>query len=87
MIWVAVFQRNLLFESSRGTLKMEVVVFYIKVSIPDYFVTVWKETFSLPFGLKLGHEMEEGQDLVLNISFVGKISHVTFYRNTISLGV
>jgi hypothetical protein len=44
MIWVAVFQRNLLFESSRGALKMEVVCFFRNVSIPDYFVTVLKET-------------------------------------------
>ena len=51
MIWVAVFQRNLLFESSRGALKMEVVCF-LKVSIPDYLVTVWKETIPLPCGLK-----------------------------------
>jgi hypothetical protein len=29
---------------------MEVVDFFIKLSIPDYFVTMWKETFSLPFG-------------------------------------
>jgi hypothetical protein len=52
MIWLAVFQRSLLFESSRGTLKMEVVCFFITVSIPDYFVTVWKERIPLPFGLK-----------------------------------
>jgi len=52
VIWLAVFQRNSLFESSRDALKMEVVCFFIKVSIPDYFVTVWKETIPLPFGLK-----------------------------------
>ena len=52
MIWVAVFQRNLLFESSRGPLKIEVVCLFRKVSIPDYFVIVWKETIPLPFGLK-----------------------------------
>jgi hypothetical protein len=51
MIWVAVFQRNLLFDSSRGGLKMVVVCFFIKVFIPDYFVTVWKEIIPLPFGL------------------------------------
>jgi len=39
-----VFQRNLLFESSRGAVKMEVVCFFRKVSITDYFLTVWKET-------------------------------------------
>jgi len=67
MIWVAVFQRNLLFDSSRGTLKMVVVCFFIKISMPDYFVTVWKEKIPLTFGLKRGHEMEEGQGLVLKV--------------------
>jgi hypothetical protein len=52
MKWVAVFQRNLLFASSRGALKMEVVCFFRKISIADYFVTVWKEIIPLPFGLK-----------------------------------
>jgi hypothetical protein len=69
MIWVAVFQGNLLFESSRGTVKIEVVCFFRKVSIQDYFVTVWKETILLPFGLKLGHETEEGQGLLSNSNF------------------
>jgi len=36
MIMVAVFQRNLLFGSSRGALKMVVVCFFRKVSIPYY---------------------------------------------------
>jgi hypothetical protein len=66
---------------------MEVFCFFRKLSIPDYFVTVWKETIPLPFGLKGGHEMEEGQSLVLNSNFVGMISHITFYRNVISRSV
>jgi len=44
MVRVAVFQRNLLFDSSRGALKMVVVCFFIKVSIPDYFVTGRKKS-------------------------------------------
>ena len=32
MIWVAVFQMNLLFESLRGTLKMEVVCFFSTIN-------------------------------------------------------
>ena len=39
MVWVAVFQRNLLFTSSGGTLKMEIVCFFRTVSIPSYFVS------------------------------------------------
>jgi hypothetical protein len=70
MIWVAVFQRNLLFETLRGALKMVVVCFFIKISIPDYFVTVWKETIPLTFGLKRGLEMEQGQGLVLKVILV-----------------
>jgi len=87
MIWVAVFQRNLLFVSSRGALKMDVVCFFRKVSIPDYFLTVWKDTIPLPFRLKREHEMEEGQGLLLNSNFEGFIYHITFYRNMISLSV
>ena len=52
MISVAVFQKSLVFEFSMGTLKMKVVYFFITVFIPYYFVTVWKETIPLPFGLK-----------------------------------
>jgi len=52
VIWVAVFQRNLLFESSIGAVKMEVACFFRKVSIPGYFLTMWKEAIPLPFGLK-----------------------------------
>jgi hypothetical protein len=87
VIWVAVFQRNLLFESSRGALKMEVVCFFRKIAIPYCFVTVWKVTIPLPFGWKCDHEMEEGQGLVLNSNFVGMISHITFYGNMSSLCV
>ena len=52
MVWVAVFQRTLLFASSGGVLKMEIVCFLRTVSIPSYFVSVWKETMPVPFGLK-----------------------------------
>ena len=51
MVWVAVFQRNLLFASLGGGLKMEIVCFLRTVSIPSYFVSVWKETMPVPFGL------------------------------------
>jgi hypothetical protein len=47
---------------------MEVVLFFKKVFFPDYFITVWKETLLLSFGLKCGHEIEEGQCLVLNFT-------------------
>jgi len=51
VVCVAVFQRNLLLASSGGTLKMEIV--YLRtVSITSYFVSVWKETISVPLGLK-----------------------------------
>jgi len=52
VIWVAVFQSKLLFVSSGGILKMVVVCFFRTISIPDYFVSVWKETIPMPFGLK-----------------------------------
>ena len=58
-----------------------------KVSIPDYFLTVWKETIPLPFGLKWEHEMEERQGLLLNGSYEGFLYHITFYRNMISVCV
>jgi len=38
--------------SSGGFLKMEGGGFFRAVSIPDYFVSVWKETVPMPFGLK-----------------------------------
>jgi len=37
---------------------MDVIGVFRAVSIPDYFVSVWKETVPMPFGLKWGHEME-----------------------------
>jgi hypothetical protein len=52
MNWLAVFQRNLLFVSSGGFLKMEVVGFFRALSIPDYFVSGRKETVPVPLGLK-----------------------------------
>jgi len=58
MIWVAVFQTNLQFAPSGGFLLLVVVCFFRAISIPDYFVSVWKETVLMPFGLKWGHEME-----------------------------
>jgi hypothetical protein len=51
-MWVAAFQRNLLFAFSGGFLKMEVVCFFRTVSILDYFVSVWKESIPMPSGLK-----------------------------------
>jgi len=44
MAWVAVFQRNLLVASSGGSLKMENVCFCRTIYIPDYFVSLWKDT-------------------------------------------
>jgi len=52
IVCLAVFQKNLLFASSEDTLKMEMVCFYRTVSIPDYFVSLWKDTIWL---LKLCH--------------------------------
>jgi len=52
VIWVVVFQSKLLFVSSGGVLKMEVVCFLRTISIPSYFVSVCKETIPMPFGLK-----------------------------------
>jgi len=40
VICVAVFQRNLLFASSGGTLKMEIVCFLRTVFIPSNFLSV-----------------------------------------------
>jgi hypothetical protein len=51
VIWVTVFQSTLLFASSGGVLKMDVVCFLRAVSIPSYFVSVWKGTIPMPFGL------------------------------------
>jgi hypothetical protein len=55
--WVAVFQRNILLASSAGCLKMEAVYFFRTVPIPDYLVPVWRDTISMLFGLKRGHEI------------------------------
>jgi len=52
VIWVEVFESKLLFVSSGGVLKMEVVCFFRTISIPSYFVSVYKETIPMPFGLK-----------------------------------
>jgi len=47
VVWVAVLQRDLLFVSSVGALKMEVVCFFRTVSIPEYFVSVWWDTIPM----------------------------------------
>jgi hypothetical protein len=87
VVWVAVFQSELLFASSGGTLKIEVVCFFRTVSIPSYFVSVWKETIPVSFGLKCGREIEMVQGLVLNSNFERMIFHITFYRNTVFFSV
>jgi len=51
VIWVAVFQSKLLFASSGDVLKVEVICVFRTVSIASYFVSVWKETIAVPFGL------------------------------------
>jgi len=70
MIWVAVFQGNLLFESSRGGLKMEVVCFFGKVSIPDYSVTV-KGNIPIPFWIEMRSWDWEGAGFGINSNFGG----------------
>jgi len=87
VIWVAVFQSKLLFASSGGVLKMEVVCFFRTVSSASYFVSVRKETIAVRFGLKWGHEIEVGQGLVLNSNFGRMILYFTFCRNTLSFSV
>jgi hypothetical protein len=77
MVWGAVFQRNILLASSVGCLKMEVECLFRTVSIPDDWVSVWKNTISVLFAFK-GHKMEGG--LIWNSSFES-ISHTTFYGN------
>ena len=86
-MWVAAFQSNLQFVSSRGFLKMEVVCFFRAVSILHYILSFWKETVPMPFGLNGGHEMEGGQGLVLNNDFGRMISRINIYRNLISFSV
>ena len=51
MVWVAVFQRNLLSASSGGCLKMDVCLLR-RLSIPDGWVSVKKDTISMLFRLK-----------------------------------
>jgi len=53
VVWVAVFQSKLLFASSGGVLKMDVVCFFRTLSIAIYFVSVWKETIPMPFGFEM----------------------------------
>jgi len=80
IVWVAVFQRTLLFVSSGGILKMDIVCFGRTESIPDYFVSVWKGTISMLFGLKSCHEMEGGWYWLWNSSIGSMIYHTTLYR-------
>jgi len=64
---------------------MEILCFFRTVSIPSYFVSVWKETMSVPPGLKSGHEIEGVHGLVLNSHFGRMIFPITFCRNVIFL--
>jgi hypothetical protein len=48
-----VLQRNILLASSAGCQKMEVVCFFRTETIPDYLVSVWKDTVSVFFGLQM----------------------------------
>ena len=52
MVWGAVFQRNILLTSSGESLKKEGVHLFRTVAIPDDWVSVWKDTISMLFGLK-----------------------------------
>jgi hypothetical protein len=60
---------------------MDVVCLIITLSIPNDLVSVWKETISLLFGLKLCLEMEGRSGLVWSTSFESMISHRIFYIN------
>jgi hypothetical protein len=83
-MWVAVFQRNLLFVSSEGFLKMEVVVFFRAMCIPYFFYFVClfgRSLVTVTFGLKCGQEMQGGQCLLLNINLGSMKSHINIYRN------
>ena len=51
-MWGAVFQGSLLFVSSGDFLKMEVDCFFRKISIPDCYVAVLKDTTPMLFGLR-----------------------------------
>ena len=66
---------------------MEVVCFFRTVSIPSAFMSVWKETIAMPFGLKCGHLIEVGQGQVLKSNLVRMTFHIMFYRNTIYFSV
>jgi len=50
--WGAKFQRNVLLVSAGGCLKMGVACLLGTVSIPDDWVSVWRYTFLVLFGLK-----------------------------------
>ena len=43
MVWVAVFQKNILLVSSGGCLNMEVACVFRTVCMPDYFSGFWIE--------------------------------------------
>jgi hypothetical protein len=60
MIWVAVFQRTLLFASSGGALKRNIVCFFRTLSFPYYFVSVWKDTILNTFMIEKFHEFVGG---------------------------
>ena len=47
------FQKNLLFVSSGGFLKMDVDSFFRTVSIPDCYLSVCKDTIPMLLGLKM----------------------------------
>jgi len=64
--------------SAESCLKMGVVCLLGTVSIPYDWVSVWKYTFIVLFGLK---QYEGGWGLVWNTSFGSTILHSTFYRN------
>jgi hypothetical protein len=56
VVWGAVCQRNRLLVFSVGCLKIEVACLFRTVSIPDDLLSVWKDTISVLFGLKLCNE-------------------------------
>jgi hypothetical protein len=43
VVWVAVFQKNILLVSSGGCLNMEVACVFGTACIPDYFSALWIE--------------------------------------------
>ena len=52
MVWGAVLQENILLVSAGGCLKMGVVCIFRTVTIPDDWVSVWKDMILVLFGLK-----------------------------------